>query len=78
MSSYRKKVNEVESHDRLLTELAALNKKIDGLSVNSVNSNLTPSLVPSFSPCTMCGGFDHLIIIVWLSQMRGILNKLMP
>jgi hypothetical protein len=59
---FQKKVNEVESNDRLLTEIAALNKKIDNLSVNAVNSNSSPSPVSPFSPCTFCGGFDHLSV----------------
>jgi hypothetical protein len=53
----QKKVNEVESNDRLLVEIAALNKKINSFYVNAVNSNPSP-----FSPCTFRDGFDHLSI----------------
>jgi hypothetical protein len=56
---FQKKVNVVESNDRLLIEIAALNKKIDSLSVNAVNSDPSPSPVPPISPCAFCGGFDH-------------------
>jgi hypothetical protein len=59
---FQKKINEVESNYRLLAEIAALNKKINSLSVNAINSNPSPSHVPPFSPCTFCGGFDHLSV----------------
>jgi hypothetical protein len=59
---FQKKVNEVESNDRLLTEIAVLNKNFDSLSVNVVKSNPSASPIPHFSPCTFCGRFDHLSV----------------
>jgi hypothetical protein len=59
---FQKKVNEVESNDRLLTEIAALNKNFDSLSVNVVKSNPSPSPIPHFSPCIFYGRFDHLSV----------------
>src|SRR5664279_2236116 len=46
---------EVNSNSNLAGEIAALNRKIDQMSVNSVNNS-------SPLPCSICGGTDHLAI----------------
>jgi hypothetical protein len=46
--------NEVESNNRLLTEIITHNRKIDSLSVKMVNS--------SPSPCSFCSGGDHISV----------------
>jgi hypothetical protein len=62
------KTNKVEGDDRLLAEIAAIHKKIDGLSINSVNSNPPPSSTFSQLPsCALCGGMTiYLSIAEWL------------
>ncbi|XP_078169258.1 uncharacterized protein LOC144563653 [Carex rostrata] len=48
-------MKEVNSNQTLAAEIAALNRKIDQLSVNSVNNSSPLS-------CSICGGTDHLAI----------------
>ncbi|XP_078152627.1 uncharacterized protein LOC144547810 [Carex rostrata] len=48
-------MKEVNSNSNLAAEIAALNRKIDQMSVNSVNNS-------SPLPCSICGGTDHLAI----------------
>ncbi|XP_078169978.1 uncharacterized protein LOC144564267 [Carex rostrata] len=48
-------MKEVNSNPNLAAEIAALNRKIDQMSVNSVN-NYSPL------PCSICGGTDYLAI----------------
>ncbi|XP_078148472.1 uncharacterized protein LOC144543896 [Carex rostrata] len=45
----------------MAAEIAALNRKIDQMSVNSVN-------YPSSLPCSICGGTDHLAINCGISN----------
>jgi hypothetical protein len=47
-----------EENDRILEELASLNKKLNGLASHLVNSNLAP---PNFQylSCELCGGNGH-------------------
>jgi hypothetical protein len=48
-------MKEVSSNSNMAAEIAALNRKINQMSVNSVN-------YPSSLPCSICGGTDHLAI----------------
>ncbi|XP_078168500.1 uncharacterized protein LOC144563001 [Carex rostrata] len=48
-------MKEVNSNQNLAAEIAALNRKIDQMSVNSVNNS-------SSLPCSICGDTDHLAI----------------
>ena len=48
-------MKEVSSNPNMAAEIAALNRKIDQMSVSSVS-------YPSSLPCSICGGTDHLAI----------------
>ncbi|XP_078163505.1 uncharacterized protein LOC144558538 [Carex rostrata] len=48
-------MKEVNSNSSMAAEIAALNRKIDQMSVKSVN-------YPSSLPCSICGGTDHLAL----------------
>src|ERR1035438_9179414 len=48
-------MKEVGSNLNMAAEIAALNRKIDQMSVKSVNNS-------SPLPCSICGGTDHLAI----------------
>jgi hypothetical protein len=48
-------MKEVSSNSNMAAEIAALNRKINQMSVNWVN-------YPSSLPCLICGGTDHLAI----------------
>ena len=48
-------MKEVSSNSNMAAEIAALNRKIDQMSVKSVNNS-------SPLPCSICGGTDHLAI----------------
>ncbi|XP_078172833.1 uncharacterized protein LOC144566683 [Carex rostrata] len=48
-------MKEVNSNSNMVAEITALNRKIDQMSINSVN-------YPSSLPCSICGGTDHLAI----------------
>ncbi|XP_078174454.1 uncharacterized protein LOC144568098 [Carex rostrata] len=54
-------LKEVNSNPNLAAEIAALNRKIDQMSVNSVNNS-------SPLPCSICGNTDHLAINCGISN----------
>ncbi|XP_078167155.1 uncharacterized protein LOC144561923 [Carex rostrata] len=51
----QRRMKEVNSNQTLAAEIAVLNRKIDQLSLNSVNNSFP-------LPCSICGGTDHLTI----------------
>jgi hypothetical protein len=53
-----RKMSMYGAKDRILEELEALNKKLDGLASHSVNSNLSPPKF-QFVSCALCGENGH-------------------